>query len=69
MFLLSLQCPVDAAGGIYSILNKRRGYVFEENEITGTPTKLTKAYLPVNESFGGFHAMLHILTDTCQTIL
>lgn len=66
MFLLSLQCPMDAVGGIYSTLQKRRGHVFDESELTGTPTKLTKAYLPVNESFGGFPAMIHILTDTCQ---
>lgn len=60
---------MEAVGGIYSTLNKRRGLVFEESEIAGTPTKLTKAYLPVSESFGGFHAMLHKLTDACQTIL
>lgn len=68
MFLLYLQCPMDAVGGIYSTLQKRRGHVFDENELPGTPTKLTKAYLPVNESFGGFHAMSHLLTDTCQSL-
>lgn len=66
MFPSYLQCPMDAVGGIYSALQKRRGHVFDETELAGTPTKLTKAYLPVNESFGGFHAMIRILTDTRQ---
>jgi len=39
-------------GGIYGVLNRRRGHVFEESRIIGTPTFVIKAYLPVNESFG-----------------
>lgn len=34
------------------MLNRRRGHVFEEAQIAGTPMFLVKAYLPVNESFG-----------------
>lgn len=41
-------------GGIFGVLNRRRGHVFEEVSVTGTPMRLTKAYLPVNESFGKF---------------
>jgi len=33
-------------------LNRRRGHVFEEHQVTGTPMFIVKAYLPVNESFG-----------------
>merc|ERR1712198_375387 len=39
-------------GGIYGVLNRRRGHVFEEAQTPGTPMFVVKAYLPVNESFG-----------------
>ena len=39
-------------GGIYGVLNRRRGHVFEESQVPGTPMFIVKAYLPVNESFG-----------------
>lgn len=48
------QCPAAAVGGIYGVLTRRRGHVFEEVSIMGTPMRLTKAYLPVMESFGEF---------------
>ena len=51
-FHVLLQCPESAVGGIYGVLNKRRGHVFEEGPIAGTPMFIVKAYLPVNESFG-----------------
>lgn len=34
------------------MLNRRRGIVFEEGAIAGTPMFIVKAHLPVNESFG-----------------
>lgn len=34
------------------MLNRRRGHVFEESQVAGTPMFIVKAYLPVNESFG-----------------
>lgn len=46
------QCPDSAVGGIYGVLNRRRGHVFEESQVPGTPMFHVKAYLPVNESFG-----------------
>ena len=49
-----LQCPENAVGGIYGVLNRRRGHVFEENQVAGTPMFHVKAYLPVNESFGEY---------------
>ena len=49
---VSLQCPEVAVGGIYGVLNRRRGHVFEEMQVMGTPMFVVKAYLPVNESFG-----------------
>ena len=50
--LFILQCPELAVGGIYSCLNKKRGHVFENLQVPGTPMFIVKAYLPVNESFG-----------------
>lgn len=52
VYLVEIQCPQDATGGIYSCLNRRRGHIFEENQVEGTPMCHIKAYLPVNESFG-----------------
>jgi len=50
------QCPEVAVGGIYGVLNRRRGHVFEEMQVAGTPMFVVKAYLPVNESFGKYRA-------------
>jgi len=52
IYLVEIQCPESAVGGIYGVLNRRRGHVFEESHIVGTPMFVVKAYLPVNESFG-----------------
>ncbi|GIY45241.1 hypothetical protein CDAR_431991 [Caerostris darwini] len=52
VYLVEIQCPENAVGGIYGVLNRRRGHVFEEAQVTGTPMFIVKAYLPVNESFG-----------------
>lgn len=49
---VEIQCPENAIGGIYSVLNKRRGQVFSEEQRVGTPMFTVKAYLPVMESFG-----------------
>ena len=43
---------MQALGGIYSVLNQKRGHVFEEQQRVGTPIFNLKAYLPVIESFG-----------------
>ncbi|OLL25224.1 Elongation factor 2 [Neolecta irregularis DAH-3] len=51
VFLVEIQCPEAALGGIYSVLSKRRGIVFQEMQRPGTPLFNIKAYLPVNESF------------------
>ena len=52
VYLVEIQCPESAIGGIYSVLNRKRGIVFEESQVAGTPMHIIKAYLPVNESFG-----------------
>merc|ERR1712156_273024 len=52
VYQVEIQCPEQAVGGIYGVLNRRRGHVFEEAQTPGTPMFVVKAYLPVNESFG-----------------
>jgi len=52
IYLVEIQCPEDSIGGIYGVLTRRRGHVFEEGAVAGTPMFIVKAYLPVNESFG-----------------
>merc|ERR1712121_132434 len=48
VYLCEIQCPENAVGGIYGVLNRRRGNVFEEAQTPGTPMFVVKAYLPVN---------------------
>ena len=52
VYLVEIQCPEQAIGGVYSVLNQKRGMVFEEAQRPGTPIYNIKAYLPVIESFG-----------------
>ena len=52
MFLVEIQCPADAVGGVYQCLSGRRGIVNSEEPVSGTPLTMVKAYLPVAESFG-----------------
>jgi len=52
IYLVEIQCPENSIGGIYSVLNRRRGQVFSEEQRIGTPMFTVKAYLPVSESFG-----------------
>merc|ERR1712117_196207 len=52
VYQVEIQCPEAVVGGIYGVLNRKRGHVFEEAQTPGTPMFVVKAYLPVNESFG-----------------
>lgn len=52
VYLVDITCPEGAMGGIYGVLNRRRGHVFGEEQRIGTPLYSVKAYLPVMESFG-----------------
>lgn len=52
VYLVEIQCPENAMGGVYGTLNRRRGHVTAEEQRPGTPLYNVKAYLPVMESFG-----------------
>jgi len=62
MYLVEIQCPENAIGGVYSVLNQKRGIVFEEMQRPGTPIYNIKAHLPVIESFG-FTGVLRAATS------
>eukprot|EP01104_Vermistella_antarctica_P018823 TRINITY_DN7129_c0_g1_i1.p2 TRINITY_DN7129_c0_g1~~TRINITY_DN7129_c0_g1_i1.p2 ORF type:complete len:839 (-),score=291.02 TRINITY_DN7129_c0_g1_i1:131-2647(-) len=62
MYLVEIQCPEGAMGGIYGVLNRRRGHVVSEEQKIGTPLYNVRAYLPVLESFG-FTAALRAATS------
>jgi len=52
VYLVEIQTPENAMGGIYGVLTRRRGHVISEEQRPGTPLYNVKAYLPVMESFG-----------------
>jgi elongation factor 2 len=52
IYLVEIQAPEQALGGIYSVVSTKRGMVIEETQRPGTPIYNIKAYLPVMESFG-----------------
>eukprot|EP00994_Dinema_validum_P001060 NODE_120_length_2441_cov_286.236622_g86_i0.p1 GENE.NODE_120_length_2441_cov_286.236622_g86_i0~~NODE_120_length_2441_cov_286.236622_g86_i0.p1 ORF type:complete len:625 (+),score=127.87 NODE_120_length_2441_cov_286.236622_g86_i0:394-2268(+) len=52
VFMVEIQTVEHAMGGVYSVLNKRRGIIIGEENRPGTPIYNVKAYLPVQESFG-----------------
>eukprot|EP00769_Ergobibamus_cyprinoides_P000182 gnl/Ergobibamus_cyprinoides/1176.p1 GENE.gnl/Ergobibamus_cyprinoides/1176~~gnl/Ergobibamus_cyprinoides/1176.p1 ORF type:complete len:427 (+),score=205.83 gnl/Ergobibamus_cyprinoides/1176:277-1557(+) len=52
IYLVDIQVTMDALGGVYSTLTRKRGHVFAEENRPGTPIHQLKAYLPVAESFG-----------------
>jgi elongation factor 2 len=52
VYLVEIQCPQVVVGGIYGVMNRRRGQIIEELQRPGTPMCTVKAHLPVMESFG-----------------
>eukprot|EP00992_Anisonema_acinus_P002008 TRINITY_DN10572_c0_g1_i1.p1 TRINITY_DN10572_c0_g1~~TRINITY_DN10572_c0_g1_i1.p1 ORF type:complete len:841 (+),score=243.24 TRINITY_DN10572_c0_g1_i1:59-2581(+) len=52
VFVVEIQTVEHAMGGVYSVLNRRRGIIIGEENRPGTPIYNVKAYLPVQESFG-----------------
>jgi elongation factor 2 len=52
VYLVEIQCPSDAVGSIYRVLNRRRGQVVEETPRHPGTFFTIKAYLPVAESHG-----------------
>ena len=62
LFLADITCPESCIGGIYAVLNKRRGTIISEEQRAGTPLYNVRCYLPVLESFG-FNASLREATS------
>ncbi|EPS43482.1 hypothetical protein H072_2534 [Dactylellina haptotyla CBS 200.50] len=51
-YLVEIQVPETAMGGVYSTLNLRGGSIFHTEQRPGTPLFTLKAHLPVRNSFG-----------------
>ncbi|CAF1141422.1 unnamed protein product [Adineta steineri] len=64
IFLVDVECPTHMIGKVYSTLNKRRGQIGEESELSGTTLSRIKAYLPVNESFGFTEELRRVTSGT-----
>ena len=62
IYLCNISAPQDVMSGVYQCFSQRRGVVFNEESVIGTPLLEIKAYLPVSESFG-FTAHLRSLTS------
>jgi elongation factor 2 len=62
IYLVDISTPNDVMNGIYQCFSQRRGVVFSEDSVAGTPLLNIKAYLPVSESFG-FTGHLRSLTS------
>jgi len=52
IYLVDISTPNDVMSGIYQCFSQKRGVVFQEESVPGTPLLAVKAYLPVAESFG-----------------
>jgi elongation factor 2 len=52
VYLVDISTPNDVMNGIYQCFSQRRGVVFSEESVQGTPLLNVKAYLPVADSFG-----------------
>jgi len=55
-YLVEVQCTMDCAGGVSSVITKRRGQINEQESVEGGLYHM-KGVLPVNESFGFTSAM------------
>ena len=62
VYQCDIQTPSDVMNGVYQCFSQRRGVVYSEENVSGTPLLTVKAYLPVSESFG-FTAHLRSLTS------
>jgi elongation factor 2 len=52
IFIAEITTPLHKIGSVYSCLNTRRGKMESQEDREGTPLTVTKAKLPVAESFG-----------------
>merc|ERR1712107_401592 len=52
VYLVEIQCPENAVGGIYGVFNRRRGHVFEEAQTPGTPMFVVRPTCPSTSPLG-----------------
>merc|ERR1711902_93480 len=52
VYLVEIQCPENAVGGIYGVLNRRRGHVFEEAQTPAPPCSSSRPTCPSTSPSG-----------------
>lgn len=52
MFDVDITVPGECISAVYNVVSQRRGEVYEQTLVEGTPMTKLRAYLPVMESFG-----------------
>jgi len=52
VYLVVINCPSEVSNKIHGCFSVKRGVIFLEEEVFGTPQIIVKGYLPVSESFG-----------------
>lgn len=62
VYLVDISTPNEVMNGIYQTFSQRRGLIFSEESVPGTPLLNIKGYLPVSESFG-FNGHLRSMTS------
>jgi len=62
IYLVNVNCPNDVVNKIHGCFSLRRGLIFSEEDVPGTPIRVIKGYLPVSESFG-FNELLRSQTS------
>lgn len=50
-YLLEVSCVDSCVGGVYSIINARKGKIVDQISVSNSPIQLIKAYIPVAKSF------------------
>jgi elongation factor 2 len=61
VYLVEISAPNEVLSSIHKCFNQKRGNLFSEESVSGTPLLNLKGYLPVSESFG-FTEYLRSLT-------
>jgi len=52
VYLVDISTPSEVVSNIYQCFSQKRGVIFSDENVYGTPLHNLKAYLPVSESFG-----------------
>lgn len=52
VFITEIICPIQTVNVAHTLVGRRRGHIFSERDVAGTPLKRIMAYMPVLDSYG-----------------